>query len=62
MRGLAVVLACVFLFGFIGDPFFHKQLPLVLFSVMAGVVTAESGTMWWSDLRPRPDTVPEAEG
>jgi len=49
MRGLAVVLGCVFLFGFIGDPFFHKQLPLVLFSVMAGLIASEAGTLWWPD-------------
>jgi O-antigen ligase len=47
MRSLAIVLASVFLLGFVGDPFFHKQLPLVLFSLMAGVLAAERGSRWW---------------
>jgi O-antigen ligase len=47
MRSLAIILASVFLLGFVGDPFFHKQLPLVLFSLMAGVVAAERGSRWW---------------
>jgi hypothetical protein len=37
---LAVILASTFLIGFVGDPFFHKQLPLALFSVLAGLTIA----------------------
>jgi O-antigen ligase len=49
LRSLAIILASVFLLGFVGDPFFHKQLPLNLFSLMAGVVAAEGRSLWWSE-------------
>lgn len=48
MHNLRIILGCVFLFGFIGDPFFHKQLPLILFSLMAGLIAAEQGSLWWT--------------
>jgi len=41
LRTLVPILSFVFLFGFLGDPFFCKQLPVVLFSVMAGLLISE---------------------
>lgn len=40
---LAIILGCVYLIAFVGDPFLHKQLPLVLFSTLCGVILAEKG-------------------
>lgn len=40
VRAAAVGLACVYLVGFFGDPFLHKQIPLVLFALAAGVISA----------------------
>jgi hypothetical protein len=37
---LGVLLAVSYLLGFLGDPFLHKQLPLVLFATMAGLAAA----------------------
>ena len=37
----ALVLATVYLLGFLGEPFFHKQITLVMFSFFAGLVSAE---------------------
>jgi len=36
--GAAIVLATVYLIGFLGDPFLHKQIPLVAFAVFAGLL------------------------
>jgi O-antigen ligase len=47
LRGVAFIVTGVFLVGFIGDPFFHKQLPLVLLSTVTGVVLAEHRSPWW---------------
>ncbi len=47
LRGVAWIVSGVFLVGFIGDPFFHKQLPLVLFSLVTGVVLAGHLSPWW---------------
>lgn len=38
--GAALILTCTFLVGFLGDPFFRKQLPLVMFAVAAGLICA----------------------
>ena len=40
MRSAAVALGCAYLLGFLGDPYLHKQLPLVLFALAAGIVSA----------------------
>jgi O-antigen ligase len=37
----ALILATVYLLGFLGEPFFHKQITLVLFSLFAGLISAE---------------------
>ncbi len=37
---LGVLLAVSYLLGFLGDPFLHKQLPLVLFATVAGLAAA----------------------
>jgi O-antigen ligase len=42
-RHLGVLLAVSFLLGFLGDPFLHKQLPLVLFATVAGLAAAPAG-------------------
>lgn len=39
-RHLGLLLASSYLLGFLGDPFLHKQLPLVLFAIVAGLATA----------------------
>jgi O-antigen ligase len=38
---VALVLATVYLLGFLGEPYFHKQITLVLFSLFAGLISAE---------------------
>jgi len=37
----ALILATVYLLGFLGEPFFHKQIPLVMFALFAGLISAE---------------------
>ena len=37
----ALVLATVYLLGFLGEPFFHKQITLVMFALFAGLISAE---------------------
>jgi hypothetical protein len=37
----ALILATVYLLGFLGEPFFHKQITLVLFALFAGLISAE---------------------
>jgi len=37
----AVVLATVYLIGFLGEPYFHKQVTLVIFALLAGFISAE---------------------
>jgi O-antigen ligase len=37
----ALILATVYLIGFLGEPFFHKQITLVMFSLFAGLISAE---------------------
>jgi O-antigen ligase len=37
----AMVLAAVYLFGFLGEPYLHKQVTLVMFSLFAGLFSAE---------------------
>ena len=39
-QAAAVAVGCAYLFGFLGDPFLHKQLPLVLFALSAGVISS----------------------
>jgi len=40
-RSAAVAVGCAYLFGFLGDPFLHKQLPLVLFALSAGIISSD---------------------
>ena len=37
----SLVLATVYLLGFLGEPFFHKQITLVMFALFAGLISAE---------------------
>jgi O-antigen ligase len=37
----AFALAAVYLLGFLSEPFFHKQITLVMFSLFAGLIAAE---------------------
>jgi len=46
-RNIAMLLGCVFLLGFLGDPFLRKQLPLVLFATIAGIVSANGQSLFW---------------
>ncbi len=53
-RVAAVILAGVFLLGFVGDPYLHKQLPLTLFATVAGVISARGRSVFWEiDRTPR---------
>jgi len=47
-RYLAILLAVTYLVGFVGDPFLHKQLPLVLFAVIAGLASARDRSLFWN--------------
>ncbi len=40
-QSAAVAVGCAYLFGFLGDPFLHKQLPLVLFALSAGIISSD---------------------
>lgn len=40
-QAAAVAVGCVYFFGFFGDPFLHKQLPLALFALAAGVISSD---------------------
>ena len=37
----ALVIATVYLLGFFGEPYFHKQITLVTFALLAGLISAE---------------------
>jgi O-antigen ligase len=37
----ALVLAAVYLLGFLSEPFFHKQITLVMFGLFAGLISAQ---------------------
>ncbi|MCP4896972.1 MAG: O-antigen ligase family protein [bacterium] len=56
-KRLATILGCVFLIAFVGDPFFHKQLTLVLFSLIGGLILAEKGNPSWSESAPAGDSL-----
>lgn len=45
-RTLVVILCGVYLVGFMGDPFFHKQLPLVLFCLFSGLILSDRHSVW----------------
>jgi O-antigen ligase len=47
-QDLAALLCCAFLVGFLGDPFLHKNLPLVLFATLSGVISAKGGGPFWT--------------
>jgi O-antigen ligase len=47
-QDLALILCCVFLVGFLGDPFLHKNLPLVLFAALSGLISAEGHSPFWT--------------
>jgi O-antigen ligase len=38
-RTAAWVLAAIYLVGFLGEPFLHKQIPLIAFALFAGLIT-----------------------
>ncbi len=40
-KATAIILATVYLLGFIGEPFLHKQLTLVAFALFAGLIAGE---------------------
>jgi O-antigen ligase len=46
-HGIAVAVGIAYLIGFMGDPYLHKQLPLVLFAVVAGLISAPGRSLWW---------------
>ncbi len=46
-RHLAISLAIIYLVGFLGDPYFRKQLPLVLFAIIGGLVSARGRSLVW---------------
>jgi O-antigen ligase len=37
----ALILATVYLIGFLGEPYFHKQITLVMFALFAGIIAGE---------------------
>ena len=41
MNAYSIVLAAVYLLGFLGEPYLHKQVTLVMFSLFAGLISAE---------------------
>lgn len=41
MRSAAVAVACVYLVGFFGDPFLRKQMTLVLFALVSGIISTD---------------------
>jgi O-antigen ligase len=46
-RNVATILVVTYLIGFLGDPYLHKQLPLVLFATFAGLVSARGHSLSW---------------
>ncbi len=46
-RHVAISLAIVYLVGSLGDPYLHKQLPLVLFATICGLVSARGRSLAW---------------
>jgi O-antigen ligase len=40
-RSAAIALGSAYLVGFLGDPFLQKQIPLALFALAAGVISAD---------------------
>lgn len=47
-RHVAGLLAVIYLVGFLGDPYLHKQLPLVLFATIAGLISARGRSLFWN--------------
>jgi O-antigen ligase len=47
-RDLAVIVCCVYLLGFLGDPFLHKQLTVTSFSLFAGIAAARGRSLSWT--------------
>jgi O-antigen ligase len=45
----ALVLATTYLIGFLGEPFFHKQITLILFALLAGFISAEDLEKHWCE-------------
>ncbi len=41
-RSIAWILGVVYLVGFIGEPYLHKQIPLVTFALFAGLLSADT--------------------
>jgi O-antigen ligase len=48
-QDIAALLCCALLVGFLGDPFLHKNLPLVLFATLSGVISAEGRNPFWKN-------------
>ncbi len=46
-QAIAIALGCAYLLGWMGDPYLHKQLPLVLFATLAGVISADGRSLFW---------------
>ena len=46
IRAAAIALGFAYLIGFMGDPFLHKQLPLVLFALSSGVISSDDEVFW----------------
>jgi O-antigen ligase len=51
-RGIALSIAAAYAVGFLGDPFLHKQLPLVLCAFLAGTASANGRSLWWNETAP----------
>jgi len=47
-RKLATALVVAYAIGFLGDPYLHKQIPLVLFATVAGLISANGRSAWWT--------------
>jgi O-antigen ligase len=45
---IAIVLGCAYLIGWMGDPYLHKQIPMVLFAALAGIVSADGRSLFWN--------------
>ena len=41
MNAYSIVLAAVYLLGFLAEPYLHKQVTLVMFALFAGFISAE---------------------
>jgi O-antigen ligase len=56
---LPLIVASTYLVGFVGDPFLHKQLPLVLFATAVGLLLADRSSVWRDESEPVEDEQPQ---